>query len=165
MKKRRILKKAYNRAIEKLKLERKRLIEVQKEESEKLRQVQIMHERAVTALKKDRDTLQARVRELEHYKTSLDMPDAGFRPEVACQDIMIDPRFEGIMPYIRFTVKTQSEPSRINLGCPQYVRFRLEVDTSNPPLEVNQIRILNDAFRSLTDFIYKKTNNIQKGNN
>ena len=68
MKKRRILKKAYNRAIEKLKLERKRLIEVQKEESEKLRYVQIMHERAVTALKKDRDELQARVRELEHLK-------------------------------------------------------------------------------------------------
>lgn len=66
MKKRRILKKAYNRAIEKLKLERKRLIEVQKEQSEKLRCVQIMHERAVTALTKDRDELRARVRELEH---------------------------------------------------------------------------------------------------
>lgn len=26
-----------------------------------------------------------------------------------------------------------------------------------------KIRILNNAFRSLTDFIYKKTNNIQKG--
>ena len=63
--------------------------------------------------------------------------------------------------YIRFTVKAQSE----FFGCPQYVRFRLEVDTRNPPLELNQIYILNDAFRSLTDFIYKKTNNIQKGNN
>ena len=153
MKKHRILKKWYNREIENLRREQKWL-----------RGVQIMHERAVTDLKKDRDTLQARVRELEHYKTSLDMPDAGFRPEVACQDVMIDPRFEGIMPYIRFTVKTQSKLHSINLGRPQYIRFRLEVDTRNPPLEVNQIRILNNAFRSLTEFIYKKTNNIQKGN-
>lgn len=158
MKKRRFLKKEYYHAVESLRAKEKFV-------GERLREVQLMHERAITALTKDRDELRARVRELERYKTSLDMPDADFRPEVACQDIMIDPRFEGIMPYIRFTVKTQSESPRINFWRPQYVRFRLEVDTRNPPLELNQIRILNDAFRSLTDFIYKKTNNIQKGNN
>ena len=154
MKKRRLLKKEYNRLCRELEADKKSV-------SRQLVEVQMMHQRAVLALTKDCDKLRARVRELERYKTSLDMPDADFMPEVACQDRMIDPRFEGIMPYIRFTVKAQSE----FFGCPQYVRFRLEVDTRNPPLELNQIYILNDAFRSLTDFIYKKTNNIQKGNN
>lgn len=158
MKKRRLLKKEYNRLCRELEADKKFV-------SRQLGEVQMMHQRAVLALTKDRDELRARVRELERYKTSLDMPDADFGPEVACQDRMIDPRFEGIMPYIRFTVKAQSEFTRFSLGCPQYVRFRLEVDTRNPPLELNQIFILNDAFRSLTDFIYKKTNNIQKGNN
>lgn len=152
------MKKEYNRLCRELEADKKFV-------SRQLVEVQMMHQRAVLAMTKDRDKLRARVRELERYKTSLDMPDAGFRPEVACRDIMIDPRFEGIMPYIRFTVKTQSEFPLINLGRPQYVRFRLEVDTRNPPLELNQIFILNDVFRSLTDFIYKKTNNIQKGNN
>ena len=96
MKKRRILKKWYNRAIENLKRERKKWIDAQKEVAEKLRQVQIMHERAVTTLKKDRDTLQARVRELEHYKTSLDMPTK----KDESGNVVLDESFDEIHDFI-----------------------------------------------------------------
>ena len=157
MKKRRILKKEYNELIRELRLEKNWV-------SSRLGEVQTMHERAVSALKKERDDLKTRIRDLERYNMSLDMPDEGFRPEVACQDMMIDPRFEGFLPYIRFTAKSQDYLSGFNPGGLRHVRFRLEVDKRSPPLELNQISMLNHAFTSLVDFIYKKTNNILKGN-
>lgn len=150
MKKRRFLKKEYYHAVESLRAKEKFV-------GERLRKVQLMHERAMTAMTKDRDELRARVRELERQQPSLEFPPEGFTPEVACRDEIMDRRFMGIIPYVRFVGKRAEDGAFPYDGADRY-RFRLEIDRRFP-LEVNQIAMLKECFLSLLDYVYNQMNN------
>ena len=150
MKKRRFLKKEYYHALEALRVEKEWV-------GRRLGEVQTMHERAMTAMTKDRDELRARVRELERQQPSLEFPPEGFTPEVACRDEIMDRRFMGIIPYVRFVGKRAEDGAFPYDGADRY-RFRLEIDRRFP-LEVNQIAMLKECFLSLLDYVYNQMNN------
>ena len=150
MKKRRILKKEYYHALETLRVEKEWV-------GRRVGEVQTMHERAMRAMTKDRDELRARVRELERQQPSLEFPPEGFTPEVACRDEIMDRRFMGIIPYVRFVGKRAEDGAFPYDGADRY-RFRLEIDRRFP-LEVNQIAMLKECFLSLLDYVYNQMNN------
>jgi len=132
--------------------------------SAQLGEVQEMHSRAMRAkdrkcdeLRRDRDKLCQRVRELERQQPSLEFPPEGFTPEVACRDEIMDRRFMGIIPYVRFVGKRAEDGAFPYDGADRY-RFRLEIDRRFP-LEVNQIAMLKECFLSLLDYVYNQMNN------
>ena len=131
--------------------------------SAQLGEVQEMHSRAMRAkdrkcdeLRRDRDKLYQRVRDLERQQPSLEFPPEGFLPEVAVRDEFLDRRFMGQFPYIRFVAKRIDGPHPYG-GADRY-RFRLEVD-KKCPLEINQIAMLKECFLSLLDYVYNQMNN------
>ena len=97
------------------------------------------------------------VRELERQQPSLEFPPEGFTPEVACRDEIMDRRFMGIIPYVRFVGKRAEDGAFPYDGADRY-RFRLEIDRRFP-LEVNQIAMLKECFLSLLDYVYNQMNN------
>ena len=154
MKKSRLLRKDLNRLCRELEAEKKFV-------SRQLGEVQMMHERAVTALKKDRDELQARVRELECFA-----PEPNFHPQKICYAYLSDLRFESehILPTISIICKSRELFDNVLNGkCRTLCELR--INKCDLPLTEIQKRNLLHAIHAMINYYDKKTNNIQKGNN
>lgn len=146
MKKRRILKKEYNRLIRELKVEKEFV-------GKRLREVQMMHERAMRAVKTENGRLKKEVAELREGDISV---PKDYYPRTACCDFMLDRRVEGRMPFFRFVCARHDV---LSFEHTDKYRIRMEVNKHDMPLDWRHVHILTDRFHEMLDFLFKEQQN------
>ena len=147
MKKRRILKKEYNELIRELNLEKRWV-------SMRLGEVQTMHERAVSALKKENERLRERMIAMEEGLGIFKSPP-DFRPRHAVCAFALDKDIADHLPFFRIALE---HVPRMDFSTnPEYYRFNLEIDERELPLDREQARCIHEAINKLMQYLCETT--------
>ena len=148
MKKRRVLKKWYTRAIENLKLEQRKYVDARKKTNSMLAHVQTMHERAVCSLTEERDQLRRLLwknHDLNRLKTRIITKN--FTVDRGMRFLSED------FPLLKCVLEPNDHFCRDNPYCKNYT-LRMYVETQSGKITDAQRDYLVHAFKEMFTLLH-----------